>query len=182
MASGASCVYGGFSMRRERFPSRIGSILGRVFKNLDIDKKMKQLEALNQWREVVGDKINLHTRPLSIRKKSLFVLVDSSSWLAQLTYLRHKIISEFHRRYGKGVIENIYFRLGEVRKVGSGKRGASVKERKGSPRLPKREMQRIEDTLSTVNDTSLSRVLRRILIKQKEVSQGREEMSHESPE
>ena len=169
-------------MRRDRFPSRIGSILDRVFKNLDIDKKMTQLEALNQWREVVGDKINLHTRPLSIRKNSLFVLVDSSSWLAQLTYLRHKIISELHRRYGEGVVENIYFRLGEVRKVGSGKRGASVKERKGSPRLPKREMQRIEDTLSTVNDTSLSRVLRRILIKQKEVSQGREEMPHKSPE
>ncbi len=169
-------------MRRDRFPSRIGSILDRVFKNLDIDKKMKQLEALNQWREVVGDKINLHTRPLSIRKKSLFVLVDSSSWLAQLTYLRHKIISEFHRRYGEGVVENIYFRLGEVRKVGSGKRAASVKERKTRPRLPKREMQRIEDTLSTVNDTSLSRVLSRILIKQKEVSQGREEMHHKSPE
>ena len=169
-------------MRRSRFPSRIGSILDRVFKNLDIDKKMKRLEALNRWREVVGDKINSHTRPLSIRKNSLFVLVDSSSWLAQLTYLRHKIISEFHHRYGEGVIENIYFRLGEVKKVGSAERAASVKERKGSPRLPKREMQRIEDTLSTVNDTSLSQVLRRILIKQKEVSQGREEMPHKSPE
>ncbi len=169
-------------MRRHRFPSRIGSILDRVFKNLDIDKKMKRLEALNQWREVVGEKINLHTRPLSIRKNTLFVLVDSSSWLAQLTYLRHKIISEFHRRYGKGVVENIYFRLGEVKRIGSAERGASVRERKARPRLPEKEMQRIEDTLSTLNDTSLSRVLRRILIKQKEVSQVREEMLHEGPE
>lgn len=169
-------------MERDRFPSRVGWVLDRVFKNLDIDKKMRQLEALNRWREVVGDNINLHTRPLAIRKNSLFVLVDSSSWLAQLTYLRHKIISEFHRRYGEGVVENIYFRMGEVKKGGSVKRGAPVKERKSGPKLPKREVERIEGVLGTVKDASLSQVLRRILIKDKKLSKGGEGMRDKSPE
>ena len=169
-------------MKRDGFPSRVGSVLERIFKNLDIDKKMRQLKALNQWREVVGEKINCHTRPLAIRKSSLFVLVDSSSWLAQLSYLKHEIISEFDRRYGEGVVENIYFRLGEVKKAESGKRRALAKERKTSPRLPKREVDRIEGILKTVKDTSLSQVLRRILIKDRKLSKGREEIPHHSPE
>ncbi len=65
-------------MKRDAFPSRVGSVVGRVFKNLGIDNKIRQLEALSQWREVVGEKINFHTRPLAMRKRSLFVLVDSS--------------------------------------------------------------------------------------------------------
>jgi len=143
-------------MKRDAFPSRVGSVLERVFKSLGIDKKMRQLQALDQWREVVGEKINLHTRPLAIRKKSLFVLVDSSSWLAQLSYIKHKIISEFDRRYGEGVVENIYFRLGEVKKARSGKIASK--------------------------DTSPSHVLRRILIKDGESSKGSEEIPHHSPE
>lgn len=169
-------------MKRDAFPSRVGSVLERVFKSLGIDKKMRQLQALDQWREVVGEKINLHTRPLAIRKKSLFVLVDSSSWLAQLSYIKHKIISEFDRRYGEGVVENIYFRLGEVKKARSGKIASLIKERKTSPRLPKREVKKIEDILETVKDTSLSHVLRRILIKDGESSKGSEEIPHHSPE
>jgi hypothetical protein len=167
-------------MKRDAFPSRVGSVLERVFKNLGIDKKMRELKALSQWREVVGEKINLHTRPLAIRKRNLFVLVDNSSWLAQLSYIKHKIISEFDRRYGEGVVENIYFRLGEVKKAKSGKTPALIKERK--TRLPKREVQKIEGILKMVKDTSLSRVLRRILIKERGSSKGREEIPHHSPE
>ena len=169
-------------MKRDPFPSRVGSVVGRVFKNLGIDKKIRQLEALSQWREVVGEKINFHTRPLAMRKRSLFVLVDSSPWLAQLSYIKHDIISEFNRRYGEGVVENIYFRLGEVKKAKSGKTRALIKEGKTTPRLPKREVEKIEDILETVKDTSLSQVLRRILIKDRESSKEREEIPYHSPE
>ncbi len=169
-------------MTRDTFPSRVGSVVERVFKNLGVDKKIGQLRALSQWRELVGEKINLHTRPLAIRKRSLFVLVDSSSWLAQLTYIRHEIISEFDHRYGEGVVDNIYFRLGEVKKAKSGKTRALIKEGKTNPRLPKREVEKIDGILEMVKDTSLSQVLRRILIKDRESSKKREEIPHHSPE
>ena len=169
-------------MKRGGFPSRVSSVLDGVFKNLGVEKKIKQLEALSQWREVVGEKINLHTRALAMRKRSLVVLVDSSCWLAQLSYIKHNIISEFNRRYGEGVVENIYFRLGEVNKTKIGKTQALIKEGKTTPRLPKKEVEKIEGILETVNDTSLSHVLRRFLIKDREFSKGNEEILDHSPE
>ncbi|MFQ6066569.1 MAG: DUF721 domain-containing protein [bacterium] len=117
-------------MRRNGFPSPVGEILERVFNKLNIDKKLKEMKALKLWEEVTGEKISRHTLPLFVRKGNLFVRVDSSGWLTQLTYLKHEIISRLNQRLGESSIKNIYFRLGEIKKE---KKGKIEKERPSEP-------------------------------------------------
>ncbi len=152
-------------MKRDRFPSPVSEVLGRVFTRFGIDKKIEQTKVLRLWSEVVGKEIDGHTHPFSIRGGNLFVRVDNSGWLAQLSFLKNKIISEFNKKQGQKMIEDIYFRLGEIKKKGEQEKKSGVKEKK--PRLEKSELDRIKKNLKDVEDKAFYQALKRILIKEK---------------
>ena len=156
-------------MKRNSFPSSVGEILERVFNKFSIDKKLKEVKALKLWEEVMGEKISRHSLPLFVRKGNLFVRVDSSGWLTQLTYLKHEIISELNERLGGESIKNIYFRLGEVKK----KRKGEIKAAKVKIDLEKEELARIKERLKGVKNKSFQPVLSRILIKDKKIKKER---------
>jgi len=103
-------------MKRDGFPSPVDEVLRRVFRRRGISKKMKEMRVLGLWKEIVGKKIDRHTHPFSVKKGRLFVRVDNSGWLVQLTYLKDKIIAEFNKKEGGKPIKDIYFRLGEIKK------------------------------------------------------------------
>lgn len=156
-------------MKRNSFPSSVGEVLERLFNKLSIDKKLKEVNALKLWEEVTGEKISRHSLPLFVRKGNLFVRVDSSGWLTQLTYLKREIISELNERLGEESIKNIYFRLGEVKK----KRKGEIKAAKVKIDLEKEELARIKEKLKGVKNKSLQPILSRILIKDKKIKKER---------
>jgi len=156
-------------MKQNSFPSSVGEVLERLFNKLSLDKKLKEVNALKLWEEVTGEKISQHSLPLFVRKGNLFVRVDNSGWLTQLTYLKHKIISELNERLGGESIKNIYFRLGEVKK----KRKRETKAAKVKIDLEKEELARIKEKLKGVKNKSLQPVLSRILIKDKKIKKER---------
>ena len=156
-------------MKRNSFPSSVGEVLERLFNKLSLDKKLKEVNALKLWEEVTGEKISQHSLPLFVRKGNLFVRVDSSGWLTQLTYLKHEIISELNERLGGESIKNIYFRLGEVKK----KRKRETKVARVKIDLEKEELARIKEKLKGVKNKSLQPILSRILIKDKKIKKER---------
>jgi len=156
-------------MKRSSFPSSVGEVLERLFNKLSIDKKLKEVNALKLWEEVTGEKISQHSLPLFVRKGNLFVRVDSSGWLTQLTYLKLEIISELNERLGRESIKNIYFRLGEVKK----KRKGKIKAAKVRIDLEKEELARIKERLKGIKNKSFQPVLSRILIKDKKIKKER---------
>lgn len=156
-------------MKRNSFPSSVGEVLERLFNKLSLDKKLKEVNALKLWEEVTGEKISQHSLPLFVRKGNLFVRVDNSGWLTQLTYLKHEIISELNERLGGESIKNIYFRLGEVKK----KRKRETKVARVKIDLEKEELARIKEKLKGVKNKSLQPILSRILIKDKKIKKER---------
>ncbi len=156
-------------MKPNSFPSSVGEVLERLFNKLSIDKKLKEVNALKLWEEVTGEKISQHSLPLFVRKGNLFVRVDNSGWLTQLTYLKREIISELNKRLGEESIKNIYFRLGEVKK----KRKRETKTAQVKIDLEKEELARIKEKLKGVKNKSLQPVLSRILIKDKKIKKER---------
>ncbi len=83
----------------------------------------------------------------------------------QLSYLKNKIISEFNKRQGQKLVKDIYFRLGEIKKSKKEEGKSVLKEKK--LKLEKPELDRIKKDLRGVKDRALHQVLRRILIKDK---------------
>jgi predicted nucleic acid-binding Zn ribbon protein len=156
-------------MKRDSFPSSVGEVLQKVFNKLSIDKKLKEMNALKLWEEVTGERISRHSLPLFVRKGNLFVRVDSSGWLTQLTYLKREILSELNERLRGESIKNIYFRLGEVKKRKKG----GIKAAKVRIDLEKEELARIKEKLKGIQDKSFQPVLSRILIKDKKIKKER---------
>jgi len=147
-------------------PSPVGEILDQVFSRLGIDNKLRQLRVLKSWDEIVGKTLAQHSCPVAIRKGNLFVKVDSSPWLAQITYFKEKIISEFNRREGEKVIQDIYLRLGKIH--------ARKRKRRSSPslrniHLDQEDLEWIERTVERIKDKHLKRALRRVLIKDRKL-------------
>jgi len=147
-------------MKRDNFPSPVGEVLERVFKKIGIEQKIKELKVLNSWREVAGERIYKHARPFCIKKGTLFVKVDNSGWLTQLTYLKEKIISEFNKREGKEIVKDIYFRLGSIKNK---KKFSFIPSKR--IKLSKEEEEEIDNKLRSIEDDSLRRVLKRLLEK-----------------
>ncbi len=154
-------------MKRDSFPSPVGEVLGRVFSRQGISKKMKEMSVLGLWKEVVGKKIDRHTHPLSIKQGKLFVRVDNSGWLVQLTYLKDKMIAEFNKKEGGKPIKDIYFRLGEIKKSTKGKIRKPLATKR--VKLEKIELDEIGRNLKGVKDKALYQILKRILIKDKKL-------------
>ena len=157
-------------MRRDSFPSPVGEVLGRVFSRRGISRKMKEMSAVGVWKEVVGKKIDRHTHPFSIKKGKLFVYVDNSGWLVQLTYLKDKIIAEFNKKEGGKPIKDIYFRLGEIKKSTKGRARKPLSAKR--VKLEKVELDEIGRNLKGVKDKALHQALERILIKDKKLKKA----------
>lgn len=154
-------------MKRDSFPSPVSEVLGRIFSRRGIGKKMKEMSVLKLWKEVVGKEIDKHTHPFSVKKGKLFVQVDNSGWLVQLTYLKDKIMAEFNEKEGSKLINDIYFRLGEIKKPGEGKAKKPLPTKR--VKLERAELDEIERSLKGVKDKALRQILGRVLIKDKKL-------------
>ncbi len=154
-------------MKRDNFPSCIDEVLERVFTRFGINKKLRELKALRDWKEAVGEKIEKHTYPLRVRNGNLFVVVDNSGWLTQITYFKKKIISELNQKQGKEVIKDIYLRLGKVKHRNI--RGPAKNWRIRRMKLEEWELREIENKLNKIEDGALHQILNRILVKDKKL-------------
>lgn len=62
------------------------------------------------WQQIIGKNIERRTRPVAIKKGVLFVEVEDSVWLYQLTLLKDKLITDFNSHAGEALISDIMFR------------------------------------------------------------------------
>ena len=151
-------------MKNEAFFS-VRDVLDDLFYRLGMNAKIKQMNVFKSWSQVVGKAISKHSQPTAIRKKNLFVKVDSSVWIAQLFHFKEKIILEFNKRQGQEVIENIYFRLGNISSFSPKKEKIGNKLR--TVKLDKKDKQWIDKTVIKTKDQDLKNLFRRILSKHK---------------
>jgi predicted nucleic acid-binding Zn ribbon protein len=90
-------------------PERVKGILERVVKSLDLEKGLREHRAVSLWPEVVGEHVARSTRAVGVRKGTLFVEVESSTWMHQLVFLKPKVIERLNERLGGGTIGDIVF-------------------------------------------------------------------------
>ena len=97
-------------------PQPIGEILPKVISKLGLAQKVKEVELLRDWQEIVGEAIARHSQPVTLDKGHLTVNVDSSPWLSELErYSKQKILEKVQARLGKKAVRRIRFRIGTVK-------------------------------------------------------------------
>ncbi len=80
-----------------RYPQRINKILPQVLKSMNLEDRLKDIQLVQLWPQIVGDKIAQHARAININEATLFVVVDNPVWQAQLFLLKNKIIERFNK-------------------------------------------------------------------------------------
>jgi predicted nucleic acid-binding Zn ribbon protein len=80
-----------------KFPERIDRIIPRVFRDLNMNERMKNWQVVEKWAEIVGRRIAEHTRATGVDSRNLFVEVDNPIWQSQLFLMKETIIKKIKK-------------------------------------------------------------------------------------
>ena len=86
------------------------SLLTQVMQTNGLDSKLKEVNLINSWENVVGNMISQHTTNLYITSKKLVVKLDSAVLRQELSFNKTKIIDMLNEEAGSEIIEKIEFR------------------------------------------------------------------------
>ena len=87
--------------------------LPKVLADLGIDRRRGDAEIIKVWNQLLDPLIVAHAQPTGLRKGTLFVSVDSNTWLSELVrYRRKEILERLQCSFGRDLIARISFRVG----------------------------------------------------------------------
>lgn len=75
-------------------------------------REIREHRILIQWDKIVGPRVAAHTSPDALSKGTLWVRVDSSSWMHQLSFLKADIVKRANELCGQEIVSDIRFHLG----------------------------------------------------------------------
>ena len=87
----------------------IRALVGR----LDGEKTIGEEDIVQGWGLAVGQAAARHSKPVSLKKNTLRVVVDNPGWLQQLTLIKRSALKKLQSHFGKDKISDIRFRIGE---------------------------------------------------------------------
>ena len=93
----------------------LSGLIKKAIKDLGAHGRLTEEEIRLAWRESVGDDAARHSRPVSFRKDSVFVNVDRSSWLYELTISKKEILAKLEELLKRKKFKDIRFRIGEIK-------------------------------------------------------------------
>jgi predicted nucleic acid-binding Zn ribbon protein len=91
-----------------------GTILSGVAKRLGLEPRLLELRLQHQWHDLVGEPIASYTWPAKIRFKQLYLTVQNSVWLQQLTFLKPTLLAKLNAATGTGCLTEIVLRVGQI--------------------------------------------------------------------
>ena len=87
----------------------IKEAIKKLLKAYRLEDKLNETRLINSWEKVVGKLISKHTTNLYIKKKILFVRLDSAALKTELSYSKEKIIKMLNDEVGVETIYGIVF-------------------------------------------------------------------------
>ncbi len=88
----------------------IREAIRQMLERYHLSEKVYEVRLVAAWEDVVGPVIARHTLHLAVRKKILFVKVDSAALRNELTYAKTLLINQLNKEAGAEVITDIIFR------------------------------------------------------------------------
>ena len=155
-------------------PRRIRRILNATLCKLGLEKRIKECAILSFWNDAVGENIALHTKPLKVYDGRMTVLVESSSWTQELTFLKSGIMERLNSTIGKEVIKDIYFKIGEIKKSFSEEKKEKTIDLE-SVKLDKGKRRKIIESLRKIEDPEIREILKNFLTKEAKYETVRDE-------
>ncbi len=74
-----------------------------------LDGKLKEMDVIKAWGEMMGLAVANRTKNIQIRNKTLFLTMDSSVMRDELSYGKEVIIQRVNEKAGFEMITNVFF-------------------------------------------------------------------------
>ncbi|HDR88175.1 MAG TPA: DUF721 domain-containing protein [Bacteroidetes bacterium] len=96
-------------MRRSHTQS-LGEIIREILKDSVTGRKLREVQLIGAWEEVVGKTVAKRTKNLYIRNRKLYVELTSSVVRNELMMIRSSLVGALNKKAGEDLIEEIVLR------------------------------------------------------------------------
>ncbi len=93
-------------------PAGATKALHSVLSRYGAAKEIREHRILIHWIKIVGPRVAAHTSPDGLSKGTLWVRVDSSPWMHQLSFLKEEIVAKANELCGERLVKELRFHLG----------------------------------------------------------------------
>ena len=114
-------IYRPWSARRSRASRRrasAGELVGELLDRHGASRELREHRIAARWPELVGERVASRTIPDGLSRGVLWVRVESSAWLHELSFLRDEIAEQINQAIGDPpLVREVRFHMGGRRKV-----------------------------------------------------------------
>ncbi len=94
-------------------PKSIADLTRDLVKKLKLEQRQSETEILRVWAESIDPNITAHAQPTNLYNGTLFVKVDSNTWLHEIIrYRRKEILDRMQHSFSSKKIQRISFKIG----------------------------------------------------------------------
>ncbi len=97
------------NQRRSSKEQHLGDVIEKLLKAYHLDDKMKELDLVEAWPDLMGKAVAHRTKSIQIKNKKLLLTIDSSVMREQLHIGKQVIIERVNQFMGKEVIQDVWF-------------------------------------------------------------------------
>lgn len=154
------------SFRRSNI-SRIGGLVKSTLRDMGLQEKILQQQAIAKWPEVVGRQIAGSATPESVRDGILFVCCKSSMWSSELSLHKDDIVKRLNKAVGKEVVKDIRFSARGFRKAADENAQPSSSKDTGQVELGPEEAKAADEAASVCASDELAERVRQAILASK---------------
>ena len=96
-------------LKRTSNEAPLKDVIDRWLKAYRLDGKMKELDIINAWPEMMGTAVAHRTKEVKIRNKTLYLKIDSSVMRDELAHGKQVIIERVNQKAGSEIINDVWF-------------------------------------------------------------------------
>lgn len=87
----------------------LGDVVDKLMKAYRLDGKLKEIDVLSKWEEMMGRAVFLRTKNIYIKNKVLYLELDSSVMRDELQHGKTIIIQRVNETAGSEIITDVWF-------------------------------------------------------------------------
>ena len=95
--------------KRTANQSTVGEVIDKLMKAYRLDGKLKEMDVIEAWGDLMGIAVANRTKSIQIRNKTLFLTMDSAVMRDELSYGKSIIIQRINEKAGFEMITNVFF-------------------------------------------------------------------------
>lgn len=95
--------------KRNKSDEKVGEIIDKLFRAYGLADKMKEMDIVNAWEEMMGKAVANRTEKIFVSNKVLHIKLNSSVMRDELSYGKNVIIERVNQRAGEEMVTDIWF-------------------------------------------------------------------------